>query len=120
MKATRIHADAAGITRFEDFEIPLEDAGPIGRLSADLPAQAVVFRETDAAYDFDWHPAPRKQWIILLDGRISIETGDGEVREFGGGDVLLVEDIEGRGHKTKQLSTGIRRSLFIPFSNSNS
>lgn len=116
MKATRIHADADGVTRFEDFEVPLEDAGGIGRLSADLPANAVVFRETDDSYDFDWHPAPRKQWIVLLDGRIVIETGDGEVREFGGGDILRVEDTEGRGHKTKQLSAGVRRSLFIPIS----
>jgi hypothetical protein len=114
VNATRIHADADGVTRFEDIAIPLNDAGEIGRLSADLPADAVVFRETDASYDYDWHPAPRKQWIILLDGRISIETGDGEVREFGGGDILLVEDTQGRGHRTKQLSAGVRRSLFIP------
>ncbi|MGL4401642.1 MAG: hypothetical protein ACRCXD_17415 [Luteolibacter sp.] len=116
MNATRIHSDAAGITHFEDFEIPLNDRGDIGRLSADLPAQAIVFRETDESYDFDWHPAPRKQWIILLDGKIEIETGDGEIREFGSGDVLFVEDTQGRGHKTKQLSAGIRRSLFIPIS----
>ena len=113
MKATRIHAGSDGITRFEDFEVPLEDAGSVGRLSADWPANAMVFRETDENYDFDWHPAPRKQWIVLLDGRIVIETGDGEVREFGGGDLLCVEDTEGRGHRTKQLSKGVRRSLFI-------
>ena len=114
VNATRIHADANGVTRFEDIVIPLNDAGEIGRLSADLPAGAVVFRETDSSYDYDWHPAPRKQWIVLLDGRISIETGDGEVREFGGGDLLLLEDTKGRGHRTKQLSAGVRRSLFIP------
>lgn len=114
MNATRILSGDDGATRFDDIEIPLRDAGDIGRLSADLPAGAVVFRETDDTYDFDWHPAPRRQWIVLLDGRISIETGDGEVREFGGGDLLLLEDIEGRGHRTRQLSSGVRRSLFIP------
>lgn len=115
MNATRIHADAEGATRFSDIEIPLQDSGEIGRLSGDLPAQAIVFRETDASYDFDWHPAPRKQWIVLLDGLIEIETGDGEIRQFGGGEILLVEDTEGRGHRTRQLSQGIRHSLFIPF-----
>jgi hypothetical protein len=114
VNATRIHADADGVSRFEDIDIPLADAGEIGRLSADLRAGAIVFRETEASYDYDWHRAPRKQWIILLDGRISIETGDGVVREFGGGDILLVEDTQGRGHRTRQLSAGVRRSLFIP------
>lgn len=114
MNATRIHADADGVTRFEDITIPLHDAGDIGRLSADLPAGAVVFRETDDTYDYDWHPAPRRQWIVLLDGRIEVETGDGEIREFGSGDILLLEDTQGRGHRTRQLSAGVRRSLFIP------
>ena len=115
MNATRIHTGADGVTRFGEIELPLRHAGEIGRLSERLPAESIIFRETDASYDFDWHPAPQKQWIVLLDGRIEIETGDGEIRQFSGGDILLVEDTEGRGHRTRQLSAGTRRSLFIPF-----
>jgi uncharacterized cupin superfamily protein len=114
MKATRIYADAAGISHFADIDVPLKTAGAIGRLSEVQPGVGVVFRETEPTYDYDWHQAPRKQWIVLLDGEIAIETGDGEKRTFRGGDVLLVEDTHGRGHKTKQLSAGIRHSLFIP------
>ena len=114
MKATRIYADAQGVSHFADLDIPLRDAGEIGRLSAPQPASGMIFRETESTYDYDWHAAPRKQWIVLLDGEISIETGDGYIRRFHGGDVLLVEDTTGQGHKTKQLSPGVRRSLFIP------
>lgn len=116
MKATRIFADVQGVSHFADFDVPLESAGEIGRLSAPQPGNGVVFRETEASYDYDWHQPPRKQWIVLLDGSISIEVGDGETRTFYGGDVLLVEDMHGRGHKTRQLNEGIRRSLFIPIS----
>ncbi len=114
MRATRIFSGSDALTHFEDFEIPLAGAGTIGRLSERLPASSVIFRETDGSYDYDWHTAPQKQWIILVDGRIEIETGDGSIRQFGAGEVLLVEDVTGRGHRTRQLTPGIRRSIFIP------
>jgi hypothetical protein len=44
-------------------------------------------------YDYDFHTAPARQYIILLDGAIAIETSLGEKREFKAGDVLLVEDV---------------------------
>ena len=114
MKATRIHADAQGVSHFADFEVGLQARGDLGRLSETLPGRGVIFRETELTYDYDWHQPPQKQWIVLLDGEIVIETGDGERRTFRGGDVLLMEDLHGRGHKTRQLSPGVRRSLFIP------
>jgi len=114
MKITRIYSDSDGITHFEDREIPLVSAGEIGRLSDPHPGSGLIFRETDGSYDYDWHPAPRQQWIVLLDGLIEIETGDGSKRQFGAGAILLLEDTAGRGHRTRQLSAGVRRSLFIP------
>ncbi|HSJ02688.1 MAG: hypothetical protein ACAI34_03095 [Verrucomicrobium sp.] len=114
MRATRIYTGEDDLTHFEDFEVPLKDGGPIGRLSELSPGSGIIFRETDATYDYDWHPAPRKQWLILLDGLVVIEAGDGTVRQFSGGDIMLLEDTTGRGHRTRQLSAGVRRSVFIP------
>jgi hypothetical protein len=114
MRVTRIHAGSDGETHFEDVEIPLREAGRIGRLSERFSAKAVIFRETAADYDYDWHPAPERQYIVLLDGEIEIMVGDGETRRFRGGDVLLVEDTEGRGHRTRTVDGRVRRSLFIP------
>ena len=113
MRVTRIATGVDGETHFVDVEIPLSDAGSIGRLSDMVPATGVVFRETPADYDYDWHPAPRRQYIVLLDGAIEITVGDGETRRFHGGDVLLVEDTEGRGHRTRTIDGRTRRSLFI-------
>jgi len=53
----------------------------------------------------DWHPAPRKQVFLILSGECEAEVSDGEVRRFGSGGVLLVEDTWGRGHKTRVLSS---------------
>lgn len=113
MKLTRIYADEQGHSHFEDLEVPLEDAGEIGRLSQPYPASGVIFRENDADYDYDWHTAPQRQYIILLDGEIEIEVSAGEKRRFRGGDVLLVEDVTGTGHRTRVTNNQPRRSIFV-------
>jgi hypothetical protein len=113
MLVTRIATGPDGETHFSAIEIPLAHAGTIGRLSPQMPATGVIFRETPPDYDYDWHPAPRRQYIVLLDGEIEITVGDGETRRFRGGDVLLVEDTVGRGHRTRTVDGRVRRSIFI-------
>ena len=118
MRITRITTDAEGVSRFEEIEIALRDAGEIGRLSEPVDARSVIFRETEPDYDYDWHRAPQRQLIVLLDGAIEIEVGTGETRRFSGGDILLVEDTTGRGHRTRTTDGQRRRSLFIPLDES--
>jgi hypothetical protein len=113
VKITRVYADAEGESHFAELDVPLRDAGPIGRLSEMQPATGVIFRENDADYDYDWHCAPRKQYILLLDGEIEIETSDGDMRRFRGGDILLVEDTTGKGHRTRSVDHKPRRSVFV-------
>jgi hypothetical protein len=110
---TRIYSDNNGESHFEDIRIPLHDAGAIGLLSETLPAKGIIFRVVDSTYDYDFHTAPQRQYIILLDGGIEIETSLGEKRNFNAGEVLLVEDITGKGHKTRNLQVTNRKSLFI-------
>lgn len=113
MKVTRVYADSSGESHFEELDVPLQDAGTIGRLSERRPVTGIIFRENDADYDYDWHCAPQRQYIVLLDGEIEIETSDGDRRRFHGGDILLVEDVSGRGHRTRTVNNQPRRSLFV-------
>ena len=113
MKLTRVYTTADGGSAFDVVDVELSDAGSIGRLSAWWEADGVAFRENDPDYDWDWHCAPTRQLIILLDGAIEIEVTSGEKRAFRGGDVLLVEDTTGRGHRTRTTDGRSRRSVFI-------
>lgn len=112
-QVTRIYSDGNGDSHFEDIKIPLKEAGHVGKLSNFLPATGVIFREVEPTYDWNFHVAPQKQYIILLDGKIEIETSLGEKRIFKAEDVLLVEDTTGKGHKTKNLKLKKRKSIFI-------
>lgn len=110
---TRIYSDAKGDSHFEDLSIPLKDMGIVGNLSDPVPAKSLIFREVVPTYDWDFHPAPQRQYIVLLDGEIEIETSLGEKRNFKQGDVLLMDDTAGRGHKTRNVVPIKRKSLFI-------
>jgi hypothetical protein len=113
MRITRIYSDSAGDSHFEDMEMPLEDKGLVGRLSSPMPATSVIFREVSPDYYWDFHPAPQRQLIVLLNGEIEIETSLGEKRKFMAGDILLVEDTTGVGHRTRNLLPIERKSVFI-------
>jgi hypothetical protein len=110
---TRIFSDENGESHFEDLMIPLSDQGEIGFLSESLAVKNIIFREVLPSYDYDFHNAPQRQYIILLDGGVEIETSLGEKRSFKTGEILLVEDTTGKGHKTKNLETKTRKSIFI-------
>lgn len=116
MKITRIYSDFNGDSQFEDLEINLSSAGEIGRLSEKYSVDKIVFRENDGDYDYNYHNAPERQFIILLDGKIEIETSKGEKRFFNSGDILLAEDVSGKGHKSKSVDGKLRRSIFVTLS----
>jgi hypothetical protein len=51
---------------------------------------------------------------IVLKGSFEITAGDGTVREFISGDIILGEDTWGTGHSTRVINEGF--SLFIDIS----
>jgi hypothetical protein len=112
-KVTRVYADAKGESHFEDIAIPLTEKGEIGFLSEAQQAGTVIFRKVTEQYDYDFHNAPAKQYIILLDGEIELEVSSGEKRRFTAGQVLLVEDTTGKGHRTRNITKAERSSIFI-------
>lgn len=114
MKVTRIYSGEDGESHFEDLEVPLRDLGRIGSLSERIPATGLVFRETGPDYDFDFHNAPRRQYVIMLSGGgVEVEVGDGTKRRLYAGDILLAEDTTGRGHISRAIDDEPRVSLFV-------
>ena len=60
----------------------------------------ISFREDPVGRFVDWHPAPRRQFVIILSGQLEIGLSDGSKHRFGPGDARLVEDTTGKGHTT--------------------
>jgi hypothetical protein len=114
MKVTRIYTGDDDRSHFEDLDVPLTTSAA-GRVSSLVPAEGLFFREPEGsgASDFlDYHRAPRRQFVIHLAGRVEIETGDGDTRQFGVGDILLADDTTGQGHISRGVE-GPRAQIFV-------
>ena len=114
MRIHNLYVDAAGESHFRDIEVEWVESRNFSKLSARLPATGVIFRETAGDYDLDWHKAPRRQYIVNLDAGVQITASDGEARVIGAGEVILVEDVTGKGHLSKSIGGQLRHSIFIP------
>ena len=112
MQITRVYTGSDGQSHFEKIEIPLQ-ASRYGSLSELFEAEGVIFRETPAGGELDFHNAPRRQFVVTLSGEVEIECGDGSKRRLGPGEILLADDTTGQGHITREIQAP-RRSLFIP------
>lgn len=111
---TRIYTGDDQRSHFEELELPMQH-GPAGRISALVPSEGVFFREpagTGASDFLDFHRAPRRQFVVHLAGRVEIETGGGDKRQFGVGDVLLADDTTGQGHISRGIE-GPRAQIFV-------
>ena len=86
MKVTWIRTGDDGRSHFEDLEVP-EHVARYGTNSDPISATTVVFRETPVGGSMDFHPAPRRQFVVNLSGLVEIEVGDGTRRRLGAGDI---------------------------------
>lgn len=114
MRIHNLYVDDAGESHWRDIAVEWVESRNASRLSARLPATGIIFRETGGDYNLDWHPAPRRQYIVNLDGGVKITASDGEAREIGAGEVILVEDVRGKGHLSQSIGGEMRRSIFVP------
>ena len=112
MKIVRIYTGSDEKSHFEDIDLPFATAGE----SETTPLQdtkAVRFNYYQPGYLLEWHCAPQRQYVVNLAGQAEIEIGDGTVRQFSPGDVLLAEDLTGQGHITRVVGNKTRVSMWV-------
>jgi hypothetical protein len=102
----RLYADDAGESHFADVEedLVLTDFAPPAAplfLSPLVEATHAGFLCGPAGWEGDWHPSSARNLFIVISGEWEVEASDGEVRRFGPGDVLRVEDTTGKGHASR-------------------
>jgi hypothetical protein len=85
--------------------------------TAGLQTTNITFRSMPAGTFQDWHPAPRRQFVIILSGHLEIGLGDGSKHVFGPGDARLVEDTTGKGHTTAVHGTEPCVTATVPLAN---
>lgn len=118
MHYVRIYTDAAGETHFEDVTLPTERrespvSTALAEIAAPLSTGTATFRRVVVDHPDEPHVAPRRQFVVHLAGESEVEVSDGEVRRFGPGSVVLVDDLTGKGHTTRRVGETPRETLMI-------
>ena len=110
---THVFTGADGLSHVEAKEIALTPRGD-AELSEMAKVNGLQFRRQPPGYFEDFHPASRKQYVITLRGEGEIELANGQKIVARAGDVLLMEDVTGKGHISRGRGTADRITLFIP------
>jgi len=114
MRIHNVYEDADGDSHFRDIEVDWVEETPTGKLSKRLPATGIMLRETTADFEDSWHRAPPRQYVISLASGVEITVSDGETRNIGAGEIVLVEDTTGKGHIIKSSGGIPRYTIFVP------
>ena len=117
MKIVRFASASNGGSQFVEVDIPIDNAstdafGNTVHRSAILPSQSAMVAEMPEGLYQDWHPASRRQLLIVLSGTLEVETSDGKKHQCSSGDVFLADDVGSSGHRTRTIG-GPARVLFV-------
>ncbi len=112
MRIVRMFTGEDGQSHFREEELPFDLPLETQRTGVQSTL-GIQFVYQPPGFVIDMHPAPRRQYVITLQGQVEIVLGDGTSRTFGAGDVLLAEDLTGQGHITRIVGDEARVSAQI-------
>ena len=112
MQSVRMYTGDDGQSHFENLDLHFVPSREVQRTDVQA-ALGIQFVYQPPGFVIDMHPAPRRQYVITLQGQAEIVLGDGTTRRFGAGDVVLAEDLTGQGHITRIVGDVARISAQI-------
>ncbi len=105
LSAVHLYTDSNGNSVFEYGKIPCQDP-----IKGDYFFAQVLIE----AYQKKVHPAPRKQYVVTLKGKLRFTVSDGSAFIIEPGKILVAEDVEGEGHSWSIIDGEEWVRLYIP------
>ena len=113
---TRLYSGSDGQTHAENIEVKLMPARTVAGVdgSESFNVSGAQFVRVRQGSVQDWHTAPRRQYVVALNGRMEVELGGGDTLQFNPGQMVLAEDLTGKGHITRSIGSEDLALLFVP------
>jgi hypothetical protein len=119
LEVDRFRSRPDGTSEFVRTRIPwvqsvtTEDGG-VARLTECFQSPNVKLLQLPGGLEQQPHPAPEPQFVVVLSGRIEVETtGDRQVKSWGAGEFFIAGDHDGIGHSTR-VPGGPVTLMFVP------
>lgn len=106
-----LYVDENGVSRVnpnatKELEaISFAPPAPQMLVSQSMVVQSMVMVELSVGWQGDWHPSPKKQWVICLAGEMGYQSEDGSELVLRAGSYILTTDTYGKGHKSWNAGT---------------
>ena len=108
MKITRLYTDTTGTSHFESYNLTMDEQTGMGFISnEEKDVSTFYFQNTLPHQEWEFRSVTKKIYILIISGEIELEVSDGEKRGFKGGDVVLLDDHTGKGHKAKTFDSTV-------------
>ena len=119
MQYVRLYSDPSGDTHFAEAELPLDEAdyrppAPLVFVSHALQSGFLQFVRMPGGWTGEGIHPPKRQFVFCLDGHLEVTASDGEKRSFGPGDRVLMEDVDGKGHRSHVRGTHDSVMAIVP------
>jgi hypothetical protein len=105
MRGFHLHGDESGDTHLDPLELAERDsyAGRVRSVS-DIPVTTMGMGEfIGRKPDVGVHQAPRRQFLVVLQGELEIVTTLGQQERLRPGDVLFADDGGSKGHISRDV-----------------
>ena len=113
MKITQLYTDAAGESHFDEIPVIMEEKTDMGFFSdPQYDVKYMYFQNTLPNQEWDFRSVSNKIYIVILEGEFELEVSTGEKRRFVSGDVILLADHSGKGHKAISLDNTVCALVF--------
>jgi hypothetical protein len=114
---TRLYTGPDGQTHAETTEVKLRPSSLRAGLeeSAPLQVSGAQFLRWSPGYVWDWHTATKRQYVITVKGRGEVELAGGQKIPLNPGQIVLAEDVTGKGHITRVIGSEELVLLLVPF-----
>jgi hypothetical protein len=115
---TRLHTRDDGLSHVEQIEVkfsPVAGAPPsVGQSDPVKTASSYVVRLAPGFFE-SWHNADKRRYVVTLSGRAEIEVAGGQKFVAEPGEIVLAEDLTGKGHTFRVVGTEDWVAVFVEF-----
>src|SRR5271170_6836240 len=111
-RVIRIYADADGNSHIQ--ELPIATKSGRTRRTDSAPVTGLTYAEYTSSSVEDWHRTPGRQFSISMSGEIEVEVSGGKKHAIHAGDIVFLEDLQGKGHITRILSPVTNIFIRVP------
>jgi hypothetical protein len=111
----RLYTGADGMSHFERVPVKFSSVpGSPSTAQSDefSTAKAYVVRGAPGFFE-DWHNADVRRYVVTISGRAEIEVAGDQKFVAQPGDLVLAEDLTGKGHRFRVLGDSDWVALFV-------